>query len=37
MYKLTENGQRLASLLKALQDLVGEVWQSSWHVNAEKS
>jgi predicted transcriptional regulator len=37
MYKLTEKGQRLASLLKALQDLVGEVWQSSWHVNAEKS
>jgi len=36
-YKLTERGERLASLLKALQDLVGEVWQSSWHVSAEKS
>ena len=36
-YSLTEKGEKLASLLKALQDLVGEVWQSSWHVSAEKS
>jgi DNA-binding HxlR family transcriptional regulator/predicted transcriptional regulator len=36
-YKLTEKGEKLGSLLKALQDLVGEVWQSSWHVSAEKS
>ena len=36
-YSLTEKGEKLASLLKSLQELVGEVWQSSWHVNAEKS
>ena len=36
-YSLTQKGEKLASLLKALQDLVGEVWQSSWHVSAEKS
>jgi predicted transcriptional regulator len=36
-YTLTDRGERLASLLKSLQDLVGEVWQSSWHVSAEKS
>jgi len=37
MYSLTDKGEKLASLLKTLQDLVGEVWQSSWHVSAEKS
>lgn len=36
-YSLAQKGEKLASLLKALQDLVGEVWQSSWHVSAEKS
>jgi len=37
-YNLAERGEKLASLLRGLQDLVGEVWQSSWHVSdAEKS
>jgi predicted transcriptional regulator len=36
-YSLTARGQKLASLLKDLQCLVEEVWQSSWHVSAEKS
>lgn len=36
-YRLTDKGERLATLLKSLQDLVGEVWQSTWHVSAEKS
>lgn len=37
IYILTEKGEKLALLLKTLQDLVGEVRQSSWHVNTEKS
>ena len=37
LYRLTGKGETLASLLKGLQGLVEEVWQSSWHVSAEKS
>jgi len=37
LYHLTGKGEKLASLLKNLQGLVEEVWQSSWHVSAEKS
>ena len=37
LYRLTDKGEKLASLLKELQGLVEEVWQSSWHVSAEKS
>ncbi len=36
-YNLTSKGEMLASLLKSLQDLVDEVWQSSWHISSEKS
>lgn len=36
-YRLTKKGEELAAILKSLQELVGEVWQSSWHVSAEKS
>ena len=37
LYQLTGKGEKLASLLKNLQGLVEEVWQSSWHISAEKS
>jgi predicted transcriptional regulator len=37
VYALTNKGEKLASLLRNLQCLVEEVWQSSWHVSAEKS
>jgi predicted transcriptional regulator len=37
VYALTSKGEKLASLLRNLQCLVEEVWQSSWHVSAENS
>ena len=37
-YSLTKKGEKLALLLRDLQSLVEEVWQSSWHVvSTEKS
>ena len=38
VYRLTEKGEKLAQLLRGLQGVVEEVWQSSWHVvTTEKS
>jgi predicted transcriptional regulator len=37
-YRLTDKGKKLAQLLRDLQGVVEEVWQSSWHVvTTEKS
>jgi predicted transcriptional regulator len=38
VYRLTNKGEKLAQLLRDLQGVVEEVWQSSWHVvTTEKS
>jgi predicted transcriptional regulator len=38
VYSLTEKGEKLAQLIRSLQSVVEEVWQSSWHVvTTEKS
>jgi predicted transcriptional regulator len=38
VYRLTDKGEKLAQLLRDLQGVVEEVWQSSWHVvTTEKS
>ncbi len=38
VYSLTEKGKRLAELIRGLQGVVEDVWQSSWHVvTTEKS
>jgi predicted transcriptional regulator len=38
VYSLTKKGEKLAQLIRSLQSVVEEVWQSSWHVvSAEKS
>ncbi len=38
MYSLTKQGEKLAQLIRGLQGVVEDVWQSSWHVvTAEKS
>jgi predicted transcriptional regulator len=38
VYRLTEKGEKLAQLLRGLQEVVEDVWQSSWHVvTTEKS
>ncbi len=38
VYRLTQKGEKLAQLLRGLQNVVEEVWQSSWHVvTTEKS
>jgi len=38
LYTLTKKGERLAQLIRGLQGVVEEVWQSSWHVvTTEKS
>jgi predicted transcriptional regulator len=38
LYSLTAKGEKLAQLLRGLQGVVEEVWQSSWHVfTTEKS
>lgn len=38
LYNLTKKGERLANLIRDLQSVVEEVWQSSWHVvTTEKS
>jgi predicted transcriptional regulator len=38
VYRLTDKGEKLGQLLRGLQGVVEEVWQSSWHVvTTEKS
>jgi predicted transcriptional regulator len=38
LYSLTEKGTKLAELIRGLQGVVEDVWQSSWHVvTTEKS
>jgi predicted transcriptional regulator len=38
VYSLTEKGKKLAELIRGLQGVVEDVWQSSWHVvTTEKS
>jgi predicted transcriptional regulator len=38
VYNLTEKGRKLAELIRGLQGVVEDVWQSSWHVaTTEKS
>jgi predicted transcriptional regulator len=38
LYSLTKKGEKLAQLIRGLQGVVEEVWQSSWHVvTTEKS
>jgi len=38
MYRLTEKGAKLSQLIRGLQGVVEDVWQSSWHVvTTEKS
>lgn len=38
LYSLTEKGKKLAELIRGLQGVVEDVWQSSWHVvTTEKS
>jgi predicted transcriptional regulator len=38
VYRLTKKGEKLAQLLRGLQGVVEDVWQSSWHVvTTEKS
>ena len=38
VYRLTDKGEKLSQLLRDLQGVVEEVWQSSWHVfTTEKS
>jgi len=38
LYSLTDKGKRLAELIRGLQGVVEDVWQSSWHVvTTEKS
>jgi predicted transcriptional regulator len=38
VYSLTKQGERLAQLIRGLQGVVEDVWQSSWHVvTTEKS
>jgi predicted transcriptional regulator len=38
VYTLTKRGEKLAQLIRGLQGVVEEVWQSSWHVvTTEKS